>query len=159
MPATTETAAAAALVVPSRVLGAIEVDPADAIALVEPIAGFPECRQHALVPHIHRGVPSRSIHWFQALERPYHAFIVADPWSVFPDYAPEIPDTDVAALGLGSVDRGQLFVVLTVPSNPSGITANLRAPLLLNRAAGLAKQVVLLGDQYHTCHPVRYAVG
>jgi len=83
----------------SQALGAIEVDPAAAVRVLEPLAGFPGCTAYALVPHV-RGGQVGDIQWLQALEAPFHAFIVADPWTMFPDYAPEVSDADAAQLGL-----------------------------------------------------------
>lgn len=158
MTTTIETTAAAMPVsITSPALGTIEIDPAAAIRLLEPLAGFPECRSYALVPHMRGGTISRSIQWLQALQSPFQAFIVADPWSVFPEYSPEIAQGDADQLGLGSREDARLLVILTVPAVPSGITANLRAPIVVNTGERVAKQVVLLGDAYHTRHEVRRA--
>lgn len=151
------TAAAAPIRITSTALGTIEIDPATAIRLLEPLAGFPDCRSYALIPHVQSGVISRSIQWLQALQTPHQAFIVADPWAVFPDYSPEIPQADADQLGLGAREDAQVLVILTVPGGPSGITANLRAPIVVNTGERRAKQVVLLGDAYHTRHEVRRA--
>jgi flagellar assembly factor FliW len=151
---TTQTAhPEAPIAVASQALGPVEIDPARAIRLVEPLAGFAECLSYALVPHVRDGEESGAIQWLQALERPFHAFIVADPWNVFPDYAPEVSNADAGALGLANSEDARLYVVLTVSGE--GITANLRAPIVVNAAERSAKQVVLLGDAYHTRHEVR----
>lgn len=143
----------APIAVASQALGPVEIDPAAAVRLVEPLAGFAECRSYALVAHVRDGGQSTTIQWLQALERPFHAFIVADPWNVFPDYAPEVSNADAEALSLTNQEDARLHVILTVTSE--GVTANLRAPLVVNVAERVAKQVVLLGDAYHTRHEVR----
>jgi flagellar assembly factor FliW len=151
---TTQTAPPEApIAVASQALGPVEIDPARAIRLVEPLAGFAECLSYALVPHVRDGAESGAIQWLQALERPFHAFIVADPWNAFPDYAPEVSNADAEALGLANSEDARLYVILTVSGG--GITANLRAPIVVNAAERSAKQVVLLGDAYHTRHEVR----
>lgn len=143
-------------IIPSQALGNIEVDPGDAIRVLDPIAGFPGCGAYTLVPHLRGGVESTTIRWLQATEPPYHAFIVADPWAVFPDYAPEIPNSDADQLGVTDQRNAQMLVILTVSGG--GISANLRAPVVVNVAGRVAKQVVLLGDAYHTRHEVRGTV-
>ena len=147
--------APAPIAIVSQALGAVEIDPAWTIHMLEPLAGFPGCHRYALMPHVRGGSVSESIQWLQAVERPYHAFVVADPWSAFPDYAPELPDAEAERLGLGGQEDARLFVILTVPGAPSGITANLRAPIVVNASDQVAKQVVLLGDAYHTRHELR----
>jgi flagellar assembly factor FliW len=143
----------APIAVASQALGPVEIDPARTIRLVEPLAGFAACHTYALVEHAHDGAQSATIRWFQAVERPFHAFIVADPWNMFPDYAPEVSNADAEALALTNAEDARLHVILTV--SDQGITANLRAPLVVNVTERVAKQVVLLGDAYHTRHEVR----
>jgi flagellar assembly factor FliW len=139
--------------VPSQALGPVEVAPGSVLAVCEPLAGFPDCATYALVEHTRQdGRPSASVFWLQGVQRPFHAFVVTDPWGVYPEYAPEISDADAADLGLVSFEDARVFAILTVPRNPSEITVNLRAPIVVNMALRRVKQVVLLNDEYHTRH-------
>ena len=141
--------------VPSQALGAIEVRPESVITMAEPVAGFADTTQYALIEHTREGgAVAGSVFWLQAVERPFHAFVVTDPWGVHPEYAPEISDADAQQLGLTSFEDARVFGILTVPRNPSEITINLRAPVVVNVAQRLAKQVVVLNDQYSTRHPM-----
>ena len=85
------------------------------------------------------GRSAGSVFWLQAVERPFHAFVVTDPWGVNADYAPEISDADAGQLGLGSFEDARVFGILTVPRSPSEITINLRAPVVVNVAQRLAQ--------------------
>lgn len=141
------------ITVPSQALGAVEIAADSVITVCEPLAGFPDCSGYALVEHVKRdGQTSSSVFWLQAVERPFHAFVVTDPWGVFPEYAPEISDADATDLGLVNFEDARVFAILTVPSTPSEITVNLRAPIVVNMVRRRAKQVVLLNDEYHTRH-------
>jgi flagellar assembly factor FliW len=141
--------------VPSQALGAIEVRPESVITMAEPLAGFADTTRNALIEHTRDGgAAAGSVFWLQAVERPFHAFVVTDPWGVHPEYAPEISDADAEQLGLTSFEDARVFGILTVPRNPSEITINLRAPVVVNVARKLAKQVVVLNDQYSTRHPM-----
>lgn len=152
---TTTDAAPSVISIPSQALGTVEIPAENLITVCEPLAGFPDCSAYALIEHTRRdGSSSRSVFWFQAAEPPFQAFVVTDPWGVFAEYAPEISDTDAGELGLDSFEDARVFAILTVPSAPSGITVNLRAPIVVNMAKQLAKQVVLLNDGYHTRHRV-----
>lgn len=136
----------------SQALGEIEVPSADAIRFCEPIPGFAGCTDYALVPHMKSdGTPNDSVMWLQALESPYHAFIVTDPWAIVGDYAPEIPESEANQLQLRSFEDARVLVILTVPRDGK-VSVNLRAPIVFNIAERLAKQVVLISDQYSTRH-------
>jgi flagellar assembly factor FliW len=157
---TTADTASTFVTIPSQALGAIEVEVESLIAVCEPLAGFPDCSSYALIQHVRQdGTTSPSVFWLQAAERPFQAFVITDPWGVFTDYAPEISDADAAELGLVNFEDARVFAILTVPRAPSGITVNLRAPIVVNMAKRLAKQVVLLNDEYHTRHMVNGPVG
>ena len=154
---TAATTSSTPISVPSQALGSIEVRPESVIAMVEPLAGFPDTTQYALIDHTRQGGSAAgSVFWLQAVERPFHAFVVTDPWGVHPEYAPEISDADAQQLGLTSFEDARVFGILTVPRNPSEITINLRAPVVVNVAQRLAKQVVVLNDQYSTRHPMNH---
>lgn len=153
-------AAPATITVPSQALGAIEVRPETLITVCEPLAGFPDCSSYALIEHVRQdGTTSGSVFWFQAAERPFQAFVVTDPWGVFAEYAPEISDADAKQLELDNFEDARVFAILTVPRTPSGITVNLRGPIVVNMVRRLAKQVILLNDEYHTRHLVNGPVG
>lgn len=149
-----------AISIPSQALGAIEVRSESLITVCEPLAGFPDCSSYALIEHVRNdGSTSGSVFWFQAAERPFQAFVLTDPWGVFTEYAPEISGADSEQLELVNFEDARVFAILTVPRTPSGITVNLRGPIVVNMAKRLAKQVVLLNDEYHTRHLVNGPVG
>ena len=157
---TAATTSSTPISVPSQALGSIEVRPDTIITFCEPLAGFPDCTQYTLIEHTREGGSSAgSVFWLQAVERPFHAFVVTDPWGVNADYAPEISDADAGQLGLGSFEDARVFGILTVPRSPSEITINLRAPVVVNVVQRLAKQVVVLNDEYHTRHPMNRSEG
>lgn len=147
--------ARAVIAVTSQALGQVTLEADERIAFTDAMAGFPGCTGYAIVPHTRPdGRPDESIRWLQALEPPFHAFVITDPWGLVPDYAPEISDADAAALELESFQDARLFAILTVPGDPTKISINLRAPIVVNHPRRLGKQVVLLNDDYHTRHPV-----
>jgi flagellar assembly factor FliW len=138
----------------SPVLGRVDVDPARVVRFLEPIAGFPGCASYALLPYEQSGREDPEMRWLQALEAPFHTFLVTDPWSVEPDYEPEIADSDAAQLETLSFAEASLFGVLTISREHHELTINLQAPLVVNTRLRLGKQVVLLNREYTTRHRV-----
>jgi flagellar assembly factor FliW len=137
----------------SQTLGALEIDRSSALRMAEPIPGFPECREYALLGHVRGdGEVDRSVWWLQALAPNFHAFVVTDPWLIAPDYSPEIPDAEAAELRLSGFGDAQVLAILTLTGGSA--TVNLRAPVVVNAGERIAKQVVLLGDEYGTRQPL-----
>jgi flagellar assembly factor FliW len=109
------------------------------IELAWPMPGFPHLTQFALVQVDEAGTLSA----LRSLEDPDVRFLVVPPGTFFPDYAPEIDDETVAALGISDVDDVLLLVVLNAGPSLEKTTANLVAPVLVNTVTRRAAQVVL----------------
>ena len=142
-------------VVESPVLGRVAVEPARIVEFLEPIAGFPTCTRYGLLPYLQRdGREDPAMRWLQAMDAPYHTFIVADPWSVHAEYEPEIADSDARQLENLSPTDASFYGIMTVARRRGELTINLRAPLVVNTHLRLGKQVVLLNGEYTTSHRV-----
>ena len=106
------------------------------------LAGFPGAERFALV-EVEGG---HRLFRLCSLDVAGLEFVVAPPAVLFPDYAPEVDDACAARLGLDDADDALLLVILTLGSGAGEATANLLAPIVLNRRDGRAAQVVLQGD-------------
>lgn len=73
-------------------------------------------------------------------------FVVVPSVAFFPDYAPEIDDVTAAMLGLGQASDALLLLIVTVGKSLRTSTANLRAPIVVNRHTMAAAQAVLAED-------------
>jgi len=104
------------------------------------IPGFPEVRQFALVWW---GDEDGPFSIMTSLEDSTLEFLVVPPLSFFPDYAPEIDDDTAERLGLASADDALVLAIVTIGDDPTGATANLLAPIVVNRHTREAAQVVL----------------
>ncbi|MGN6090506.1 MAG: flagellar assembly protein FliW [Actinomycetales bacterium] len=82
----------------------------------------------------------------RSVEEPDVRLLVVPPVYFFPDYAPEIDDASVSLLGLLSAEEADLFVVVTAGTSLADSTANLLAPIVINRRTRVAAQVILTDD-------------
>lgn len=81
--------------------------------------------------------------WLRAATPGGPEFVAIDPVAYFPYYAPEVPDTVVTELGL-NVDNAAVLALVSIPaSGAADATANLLAPVVVNKNTGAAAQVVL----------------
>jgi len=79
----------------------------------------------------------------KGIEDPAAEFVVVPPSLFFPHYAPEIDDAVAERLALESADDVLLLVVVTLGDRAEDATANLLAPIVVNRHTREAAQVVL----------------
>ena len=110
------------------------------INMAVPMPGFPAHREFALVRLHEEGL----LYAFTSITDPELRFLVAPPEPFFPDYAPEIENEVFAALNTKDPDRLLLLTVITAGVNET--TANLLAPIVVDRDSMRAVQVVLSGS-------------
>jgi flagellar assembly factor FliW len=130
--------------------GEIEIDEAKIITMRSGILGFNNLKRFVMILH-EEGSP---FHWFQSLEDGSVAFITMNPFLIKSDYGPEIDDRTIEILEIEKAEDIELMVIVSVRSEPVRITANLRAPLVINKQKKLASQVILEDEQYQ----VRYEI-
>jgi len=126
-----------------RPIGATMIDPSlglPTITMAAPMPGFPAHREFVLVRLNDDGL----LYAFTSVEDPELRFLVAPPEPFFPDYAPEIDNDVFAALNTKDPDRLLLLTVITAGVNET--TANLLAPIVVDRDSMRAVQVVLSGS-------------
>jgi flagellar assembly factor FliW len=110
------------------------------ISMAVPMPGFPAHREFVLVRLNEDGL----LYAFTSVEDPELRFLVAPPEPFFPDYAPEIENEVFAALNTKDPERLLVMVVITAGVNET--TANLLAPIVVDRDSMRAQQVVLSGS-------------
>ncbi|MEV6600694.1 flagellar assembly protein FliW [Actinoplanes sp. NPDC051346] len=110
------------------------------IDMAVPMPGFPALRQFVLVRLHEEGL----LYAFTSIQNPELRFLVAPPEPFFPDYAPEIENEVFAALNTKDPDRLLAMVVITAGTEET--TANLLAPIIIDRDSRRAMQVVLTGS-------------
>jgi len=131
--------------------GVLEFENLDVVTFPTGILGFPSCRRFVLVAH-KEDSPFR---WLQSVDDGALAFLVVDPATFFPDYAPEMESSDAAYLQLSEETPRLVYTMVTIPKGlPESMTVNLAGPIVINAETRYAKQIVLADEGYGTKHPV-----
>jgi flagellar assembly factor FliW len=128
----------------------IEVDEKAIITFPEGLVGFEEYKRYAL----YSIADEEPFHRIQYLEAEEIGFVVIDPLLVMPDYDFEVDDETIELLKIDRPESLQLFAIVTVSSDYSRMTANLLAPILVNRDTSMARQIVLQDTAYTTRHNI-----
>jgi flagellar assembly factor FliW len=131
--------------------GAVEHDWHMPLHMPAGLLGFPEVKEYFIVDP----EPALPVKWLQACDELHLAFVITDPFCLLPDYQVSLSHLDL--MDVGAPDTTDLFLVaiVTLPREPTTYpTVNLQGPVLINRANGWAKQLVLVHETYHTHHPL-----
>ncbi|KKB74398.1 MULTISPECIES: flagellar assembly protein FliW [Bacillus] len=88
----------------------------------------------------------------QSAETAELAFIVASPFVFFKDYGFDLDETTVEFLEIEAAEDVEVMAILTIEEPFEKSTANLMAPIVVNRKKMLGKQVILHDSSYQTKH-------
>ena len=121
------------------------------LRFILPLPGFPEAREFTLEP-VEEQAGLLSI--LRSTDQPSLEFVVALPEAFFADYTPELDDTTAERLGLTTADDALVLVILTVAERIEQTTANLMAPIVVNRSTGEALQALLVTSGYDIRTPL-----
>lgn len=101
------------------------------------------------------GSDENAVKWLQSLDDGSLALPVTSPDAVQPDYNARIPEDELKLVGSVNPADLALLIVVSIPeAAPWNMTANLRAPILINLKTHKAVQVIALNEEY----PIRHVV-
>jgi flagellar assembly factor FliW len=130
--------------------GLIELTNEDLIQFPEGILGFGQLRQFVLLDD-----PNDEIFaWLQSCEEPGIAFPVLEPELFADGYKPTLAKSDISALRLSEEGDHRMFCIVTIPKDPTQMTANLKAPVVINIKERVARQCVLQDNSLAIREPI-----
>lgn len=126
-----------ALHVRSGRFGSFDVSEATIVQFPQGLVGFPDLHRYVILDHR----PGSPFKWLISVDDPDLAFAVAHPAELVADYRPPL---DLAARLLDAPpEEIALFVLVTIPSDPTRMTVNLMAPVVVDLRTRRARQIVL----------------
>ena len=136
----------------TRVFGEITIDDEKIIHFPGGIIGFPDLQDFALIHDEEKGTDT--IQWMQSLQEPTFAMPVMDPLIVRPDYNPEVDDELLKPIGELQPEEVLVMVTVTVPSDLTKMSVNLKGPIIINVVEKKACQIIIDGEGYAVKFPI-----
>ncbi|MCA1031442.1 flagellar assembly protein FliW [Bacillus timonensis] len=130
--------------------GEVHVEEKDIITFEYAIPGFGEEKSFAILPFSDDSIFSI----LQSTKSAGVAFVLADPFVFFQDYDFTLEDQVVEQLKLTYEKDVAVRVILTIQEPFEKTTANLQAPVVINTAKQLGRQVILTNTNYQTKHGI-----
>jgi len=135
----------------TRIFGTIDIGDDKLIQFVNGIVGFPELTTFAL---IHDNEKEGGIQWLQSMQEPQFAIPVMNPLDILEDYNPQVEDELLKPIGGLDPENMLVLVTVTVPSDLTKMTVNLRGPIVINAENRKAAQVITEGEEYQVKFPI-----
>ncbi len=138
------------MVIHTSRLGAVSITSEDVINFPEGLLGFNELRRFVLLDD-----PTDEIFaWLQSCEDPNIAFPILEPELFATNYSVQLTKHDLETMGLSSLDGIRCFTIITIPADPTQMTANLKAPIVIHIGTRKARQVVLQDNSLAIREPI-----
>lgn len=135
------------MVAETKYFGTIDIEDEKIIKFPMGIIGFENLKNFALIYDVEREERS-NISWLQSMEEPLMVLPVINPLDIREEYNPIIEDELIDAIGNPSEDDTLILVTMSIPSDMTKVTANLRAPIIINTATRQAMQVIVENSDY-----------
>lgn len=133
----------------SPVHGKIQYELEEVITFKRGIPGFEEYKTY-----VAKEIEESPFKILQCLENNELAFIVISPFDVVSDYEIKISEEIIRNTKIDKQEDVILYSIVTINSKVENITANLRAPLILNIKEKLGEQLIVDRDEYKIKHPL-----
>ncbi len=136
----------------TKLFGEIGVDPEKLIVFEEGIIGFDFLKQFLLITDEENS--ESSISWLQSVDEPNFAMPVMDPLLIDEGYNPVVEDELLKTLGDFQDENLLVMVTVSVPSQLENMTANMKAPMIINGVNRRACQIIIDNDEYQVKYPI-----
>lgn len=136
----------------TNLFGEILADDSRIIIFTQGIIGFPDLKRFMLI-HDGEGI-NKKISWLQSIDEPAFALPVIDPLEVDAEYNPEIEDELLKPLEIRNFEDILVLTTITVPDDIKKITANLKAPIIINAGNLKAAQIIIEDEKYMVKYPI-----
>lgn len=119
--------------------GELEVDNKDVITLADGLLGFENLTKFFVVDPGDQTL----ILWLQSAEDAATAFPMIEPKIFKPDYSVKLLPSELSSLSLENLNNASIYTILTIPANVKDMSANMKAPIVINNKTKVARQIVL----------------
>ena len=128
--------------------GELQVNKTDVLTFKEGILGFEQLKKFFVVDPC----DSTLILWLQSIEDGAIAFPIIEPKIFKPDYIVKLLPAELISLSLEKIDNALVYSILTIPKDIQQMSANLKAPIVINRETKECRQIVLQDSKLSVKH-------
>ncbi|MBN1697009.1 MAG: flagellar assembly protein FliW [Spirochaetales bacterium] len=133
----------------SKPYGAIDVDERQKIYFPFGLFGFENFKNYVLLD-----AKQQPFYWLQSTDVAEIAFLLINPKIFRTDYELDIEEEELAEINIKNDEDILCFTIVTIPENPSKMTANLQGPIIINRKTREARQSIMRNQKWKIRHSI-----
>ena len=135
----------------TKPFGEIEIDENEIIDFPDGILGFDFVKKFIVLDTDDEKSPFK---WLQAYDEAGLAFVIIQPMDFLGVYNLMLSQVELENVEASSVEDLVVFSIVTIPSNPKEMTANLQGPIIINKSKKLGRQAISLNENYSVRHSI-----
>ncbi|KXZ17277.1 flagellar assembly protein FliW [Bacillus nakamurai] len=136
------------MIIQTKYHGEIRIDEGQIISFESGLPGFNDETQFVVLP-LSKDSPFLAL---QSVKQEHIAFIVASPFIFFKGYEFDIDNATIELLNIENIEDVEVMAILTIEEPFENTTANLKAPIVVNKKEMKAKQIILHDASFETKH-------
>ena len=134
----------------TKYFGMVDIDEEKVLTFSDGLIGLEDYKKFAVINDIEN--ENATISWLQSLEEPGFALPIIDPLLIKRDYDPVVEDEWLESIG--KEEDYFVLVTLTVPEDIEKMTANLKAPIVVNMNTRKGAQIIVENQDYSVRYPI-----
>jgi len=135
------------MLIKTKYFGEVDLQEDKVITFDQGMMGFENYKKYALLFDIKKNRDT-AISWLQSLDESELAFPVINPLVVNDQYNPIVNNEYLEGIGEFQEDELIVLLTVTVPEQIENITANCKAPILINTVTAKGVQVITDNPEY-----------
>lgn len=140
------------MILETRHFGNIEINEEDVITFEKGIPGFEDSRRFAILYKV--GDEDNPFKWLQSVDNGSLAFVIIQPQYFMKHYEVKITDSVAEDLEIEDLADVVVYTIVTIPDDISQMTANLKAPIIINTKRNKGCQMILDDERYRFRHNI-----
>lgn len=138
------------MIIATTRFGQVEIKNEDILTFADGLLGFADLKKFVLLDD-----PSDEIFaWLQSCDAGAIAFPLLEPEIFSDSYNVTMSKSDLEALKIKEQKDAHYFSIITIPEDPTQMTANMKAPIAINMKEKLARQCVLQDNSLAIREPI-----
>lgn len=145
------------MVAQTRLFGEVTIDDDKVLDFPNGIIGIEDKHKFAIIYDVEKGEDT-AIRWLQSMEDPYLALPVIEPFAILEEYNPIIEDALLEPIDNPKDEDIIVLLTLIISSDVTKVTANMKAPIVINSATCKGGQIIVENPEYESKFNVYDAV-
>lgn len=141
------------MLIKTKCFGDVDVAQEKIIRFDNGLMGFEDYKEYTILFDSEKKA-GKTIMWLQSVEEQALALPVIDPMLITEKYDPIVEDELLSSIGEIEEEDLLILVTLTVPGDITRMTANYKAPIIINAGTLKGVQLIAENEDYLVKHPV-----